>query len=190
MKNEKVWNVLVAMLLIITSACQKNPIPINEEELITTLTLSVQENGSSTITHFSFEDIDGIGGMPATIDSLLLEKNATYQVSISLFNKSVYPVDTISNEVLEEGDMHQFFYQSIPNTILKDFTYESPNDINGNPIGLNFSFDTDNTSTIGSLKIILRHQPNKNGLNVNIGDITNAVGETDIEIEFPVRLVE
>ena len=188
--NSKNGMFILGCFLIMTNACQKNPIPINEEELITTLTLSVQKNGSNTITQFSFEDIDGVGGMPATIDSLLLEKNATYQVSISLFNKAAIPIDTNTNEVLEEGDMHQFFYQSIPNTTIKNFAYQAPNDINDNPIGLHFSFDTDNTPTIGKLKIILRHQPDKNGLAVYNGDITNAFGETDIEIEFPVRLIE
>ncbi|MEZ5054099.1 MAG: hypothetical protein R2807_04930 [Chitinophagales bacterium] len=61
--NSKNGMFILGCFLIMTNACQKNPIPINEEELITTLTLSVQKNGSNTITQFSFEDIDGVGGM-------------------------------------------------------------------------------------------------------------------------------
>jgi hypothetical protein len=33
---------------------------------------------------------------------------------------------------------------------------------------------------------VLRHQPNKNGSNVNTGDITNAGGESDVDISFDV----
>lgn len=50
---------------------------------------------------------------------------------------------------------------------------------------LKFSFQTGATSN-GSLKITLKHQPNKSGTNVSIGDITNAGGETDIEVTLPI----
>jgi len=43
-----------------------------------------------------------------------------------------------------------------------------------------FFFDT----TVGEL----RHQPNKSGDNVASGDITNAGGETDIEVTFDVTI--
>jgi hypothetical protein len=34
----------------------------------------------------------------------------------------------------------------------------------------------------------LRHEPNKDALNVASGEITNAGGETDIEVSFPVTI--
>lgn len=181
-------SILLLILCLFSNACQKIPSPINEEELITTIILSVQKLGSNTIEHYTFEDIDGIGGQAATIDSILLSKNSMYDATITLLNKTIYPIDTISNEVLEEGDVHQFFYASTPISMLKNFVYQTPNDIGGNPIGLNFTFETDDANTIGSLKITLRHQPNKLGNGVSSGDITNANGETDVEVSFPVRL--
>ena len=71
---------------------------------------------------------------------------------------------------------------------LSGFTYDGENDTNGNPIGLDYSFATWNAGGSGNLKITLRHQPDKNAAGVSSGDIANANGETDIEVEFPVRL--
>jgi hypothetical protein len=38
----------------------------------------------------------------------------------------------------------------------------------------------------GTLTITLRHEPNKDGDNVADGDITNAGGETDVEVTFNI----
>ena len=39
-----------------------------------------------------------------------------------------------------------------------------------------------------TMTVILRHEPNKAGAGVSDGDITNAGGETDIEVTFPFHL--
>ena len=39
-----------------------------------------------------------------------------------------------------------------------------------------------------SMTVILRHEPDKAGAGVSDGDITNAGGETDIEVTFPFEL--
>ena len=41
-------------------------------------------------------------------------------------------------------------------------------------------------ASVGTLKVTLRHEPNKSAAGVVGGDITNAGGETDIEVEFPI----
>lgn len=174
--------------MVLLNSCKKDPAPINEEEVITTVILSLQKDGSTTVQNFVFNDPDGDGGLSATIDSVIIEKAAIYNAKITLLNKLVSPADTISNEVLEEGLDHQFFYQSTPDNVLSGFTYEGENDIDGNPIGLDFSFATWNAGGAGSFKVTLRHQPNKSATGVAGGDITNAGGETDIEVNFPVKL--
>ena len=188
----KITKTLASVLLlasIIFVGCKKDPVtPQNEEELITTMILSLQKQGSSTVQNFTFNDPDGIGGISATIDSIIIEKAAIYSAKITLLNSQSTPVDSISNEVLEEGTDHQFFYLSTPSNVLSGFTYDGENDTNGNPIGLDFSFATWNAGGSGNLKITLRHQPDKNAAGVSSGDIANANGETDIEVEFPVRL--
>ena len=122
MKKNFYFNALaISMMIIVVSSCQKEPKIINEEELITTVVLSVQKFGSSTTQQFTFNDPDGVGGIPATIDSIIIEKAAQYNVSITLLNTSMPDIDTLSNEVLDEGDLHQFFYSSTTN-VLSGFT--------------------------------------------------------------------
>lgn len=186
MKKNFLFLSIIATLTIFSS-CKKDPTPTNEEELITTMILSLQKNGSSTVQNFVFNDPDGVGGIAATVDSVIIDKATEYNATITLLNTQVSPADTISKEVLEEGTVHQFFYQSSTNA-LSGFHYLAPNDDNGNPFGLNFDFDTWNWKLSGLLKITLRHEPNKTATGVASGDITNADGETDIEVEFPVRL--
>jgi hypothetical protein len=185
-KNIFLLSALTVMVLL--NSCKKDPAPINEEEVITTVILSLQKDGSTTVQNFVFNDPDGDGGLSATTDSIIIEKAAIYNATITLLNNLVSPADTISKEVLEEGLDHQLFYQSTPGNVLSGFTYEGENDTDGNPIGLNFSFATWNTGGAGSLKITLRHMPAKSATGVASGDITNAAGETDVEVDFPIRL--
>lgn len=180
--------VAALIVLVVFNSCKKEPEPVNEEELITTVVLSIQKSGSSTVQNFIFNDPDGDGGLTPTIDSIIIEKAADYNATITLLNNISTPADTISNEVLNEGDEHQFFYESTPSNVLSGFNYLAPNDENGNPIGLQFDFETLNAGSAGSLRITLRHNPNKTATGVASGDITNAGGETDIEVDFPVRL--
>lgn len=188
MKNTNIITSIFIMANIFFAGCQKEPkTPINEEEVINTMILSLQKNGTSTIQNFVFNDPDGDGALNPTVDSIIIEKAALYGATITLLNTTVSPADTISKEVFEEGVDHQFFYQSMPDTVLATFIYGDADD-NGNPIGLKFGFGTWNTGGAGKLKITLRHQPNKTATGVSNGNITNANGETDIEVEFPVRL--
>ncbi|MCC6582596.1 MAG: type 1 periplasmic binding fold superfamily protein [Chitinophagales bacterium] len=189
MKTTKILASVLILATLFFAGCKKDPVtPPNEEELITTMILSLQKQGSPSVQNFVFNDPDGTGGISATIDSIIIEKAAVYSAKITLLNSQSTPVDSISNEVLEEGTDHQFFYLSTPSNVLSSFTYDGENDTNGNPIGLDFSFATWNAGGSGNLKITLRHQPDKNAVGVSSGDIANANGETDIEVEFPVRL--
>ena len=189
MKTTKILASVLILATLFFAGCKKDPItPPNEEELITTVILSLQKQGSLSVQNFVFNDPDGTGGISATIDSIIIEKAAIYSAKITLLNSQSTPVDSISNEVLEEGTDHQFFYLSTPSNVLSSFTYDGENDTNGNPIGLDFSLATWNAGGSGNLKITLRHQPDKNATGVSSGDITNANGETDIEVTFPVIL--
>jgi hypothetical protein len=188
MKPIKILSVFFILITVYLTGCKKDPVtPPNEEELITTLILTLQKNGSSITEDFIFNDPDGDGGIVATTDSIIIDKTAIYNAKIILLNIQQTPADTISNEVLAEGINHQFFYTSSPSTLISNFVY-SDTDENGKPIGLNFGFETGNIGSSGTLKVILRHQPNKSAAGVASGDITNADGETDTEVEFPVRI--
>jgi hypothetical protein len=69
------------------NACKKDPEPVNEEEVITTVILSLQKSGSSTVQNIVFNDPDGDGGISATTDSIIIEKAAIYNATITLLKQ-------------------------------------------------------------------------------------------------------
>jgi hypothetical protein len=185
MKN-KILLVVTIFVLASSFSCKKdkpepvsNPPTQNEEELITTMQLTfVDSSGVEPDKVFSFQDIDGPGGnSPTLFDTIQLNSNKTYFVSLVLLNESVSPVENISDEVLTEGDEHLFCFEpSIGGNLIitrtdSDGTYE---------IGLSSKWKTISVSN-GTVLIKLKHQPGiKNGL--------CDVGETDIELDFKVEI--
>ena len=182
---------LILFIFIISTtfiSCRKDPkTPLPEQELITTLKLTLTDTAAPYVSQtFIFRDIDGDGGEPATVDTIKIAANKVYNASLLLLDERNFPADTSTNEIKDLNTQHQFFYQSIPDSLISNFNYVDFDD-NGKPLGNLFSLKTNAVAT-GTLRITLRHQPNKDGINVANNDITNADGETDIEVEFPVRL--
>ena len=97
-------------------------------------------------------------------------------------NETVTPAENITEEVEEEGDEHQFFFTPTNNVVTVAY---ADMDINGDPIGIEFTLRTTNASS-GNLTVTLIHEPNKNAAGVSSGDITNAGGETDAEATFAI----
>lgn len=156
--------------------------PTNEEELITTLTLHFHSANDVEHKHFEFTDLDGDGGNAPVIVADTLSSDSLYTVEIEVLNESVSPADDITAEILAEGVDHQFFFQF---TGANAATAYTDADANGLPIGLNSNW-TIGAASNGSVVVTLRHQPDKSAAGVSAGDITNAGGETDIEVTFPV----
>ncbi|MEZ4909684.1 MAG: type 1 periplasmic binding fold superfamily protein [Saprospiraceae bacterium] len=177
---------LFTLLLIslLFSACDPDdPIVPNEEEVITTMTYTLTDSNNNTVV-FSFKDLDGDGGNSPVVTQGTLKANTSYEGTVELLNEAGSPVENITEEVQKEADAHQFFYSStVPGIAIK---YEDE-DNNGKPIGLYTSLVTKDAGN-GTLTIVLRHQPNKSATNVANGDITNAGGETDIEVTFDVTV--
>jgi hypothetical protein len=66
------------------------------------------------------------------------------------------------------------------------FSYDD-SDSNGDPVGIVTTVHTGDTGN-GLLTITLRHEPDKSATGVAGGDITNAGGDTDLEVTFPVMV--
>lgn len=187
--NTKSKFLVIAMATVLAISCKKDPVtPINESELITTVKLTLTDTAAPYTTYnFSWKDLDGEGGSNPTIDSIKIPNGKVFYASLLLLDESSADVDTISNEIEEESADHQFFYQSTPSDVLTNFTYSSFDD-DGKPLGSEFGFKSKNTTASGTLKISLVHEPNKSASGVANGDITNAGGETDVEVNFPIKL--
>lgn len=181
---------IALMALLVFNGCKKkkeDPTPPqNEEELITTVKLKVKNTLlSSDSTEVVWKDTDGDGGNAPTIGALTIQANSFYSAYLTLLDESKSShVHDITEEINNEKEEHQFFYQATGN--MSNFAYVDK-DANNNPVGLQFSFQTGAAGS-GTLKITLRHKPNKSATGVSSGDITNAGGETDIEVTFPVTI--
>ncbi len=190
MKPSIALRLLYCITILFFTRCQKLPkTPISEQELITTLKLTLTDTAAPLIQYtYVFSDIDGVGGLAPAIDSVYLLSGSVYHASLLLLDERNYPADTTTLEINELSTEHQFFYQGIPTGLLSDFNYLDT-DSNLQPLGNNFSFRVSTSPGNGYLSIILRHLLDKNAPNVATGNITNAGGETDIEVEFPVRIL-
>ena len=173
---------LLASTLIFASCSDDDdntPDPVNEEEVITTLTVTL-DSGSDTVV-MQYQDLDGDGPDAATVTvSGSLNANTTYDGSIVLLNETESPAENVTEEIEEEDLDHQFFYTV--GSGLDVATEYIDFDSAGNPLGLNFVLNTAGASS-GGLTFTLRHEPNK----PNTG-LDNAGGETDIEVTFDVSV--
>ena len=174
------------LAMVITSCEKDDPEPINEEELITTVRLVCTPVSGGDVVTLQFEDQDGDGGDPPVITGGEFRSNTDYTAEVIFLNESVSPADNVSDEVREEGTEHQVFlvFSGV------DFTVGYlDSDTGGNPIGLEMSLSAGNAGS-GQLSLILRHEPQKENAGVSEGDITNAGGETDVEVSFPVEILQ
>lgn len=184
MKNLKFFALFFTTTLFLTSCSSDDGNePINEEEVITTVNVAM--TGGSTPITLTFRQLDESASPTITVSGDF-DPNTTYTGSITVLNELENPADNITEEIEEEADEHQFFYQVGAGLNISNLTYLDF-DGNGNPLGLRFSFDTGEAST-GNFTITLRHEPNKDASGVSDGQIANAGGETDIEITFPLEI--
>jgi len=167
--------------MLVFNACRKNdPTPPNpnEEELITTFKITFTDSAGVQPTFSAqYKDLDGDGGNgPSVFDTIRLKPNTTYLADILLLDESKSPADTISNEVLEEGDEHLFCFEingvscAVQRTD-SDGTYE---------IGLKSKWKTTTTGN-GTAQIQLRHQPGTK-------DGTCKPGSSDIDLLFQFKV--
>ncbi len=182
MKTRKFLAFLAFAGLLMT-ACSNDddPEPVNEEEVITTMTVTLIPRGGGSNVVLQSQDLDGDGpNAPVVTVSADFAPNTTYDGRIILLNETETPAEDITLEVEEEAEEHQFFY-TIGGGL--DATTDYSNvDGNGNPLGTEFTLTTGNASA-GTIAFTLRHDLNK----PNSG-LADAGGETDISQTFDVTI--
>lgn len=172
---------MMGSLLVASTSCRDDdPEPVVEEgELITTVTITLVPEGKSQSVTATFSDPDGPGGNNPTVQTLNLEPNTVYNATLTFSDESQTPPVDITEEIEEEGDEHEIFYQALSDLNITSVE-KTDMDSNNRPIGLEATITTGAASS-GILRIILKHQPG--GLK---GSTSNpAVGETDVEADFP-----
>ncbi len=180
MKN--LYFLATVFFTILLASCSKDnetPEAVNEEELITTLKVTLVPVSDGDTIVLTTRDLDGDGpNEPVITVSSNLVAGVSYNGSIELLDETKSPADNITEEVEEEADEHQFFY-TVGSGL--DVTVTATNlDSNGNFLGTEFLL-TSNAASSGSLTFTLRHEPTK----PNEG-LSSAGGETDIAATFSI----
>ncbi|MFN5937396.1 MAG: hypothetical protein ACK43L_05060 [Sphingobacteriales bacterium] len=176
---------MLAMFFLMTSvglitSCGKDDHDHDEEELITSVNVVVTETGTTNVQTFSFKDSDGPGGLaPTKFDSIILNANKSYAVSLEFLNESTSPAENITTEIKAEANDHQLYFQ--PTGVALNVSNLDA-DSKGLPLGLTSTW-TAGAPGNGSIKITLKHKPAAKAA----GDPVTK-GETDVELDFGVRL--
>jgi hypothetical protein len=186
MFNNKLKLAMIAATAFVMtfSACKKDDDQVpeaDENELITRVSFKfTNAANASDVATVTWTDPDGEGGTPATIGTLILKPNTTYNYEISeVLNETAKGDEqNVLNEINEESDEHLWVYKALPANLLT--ITRTDKDINNVEIGLKGRAVTSAVGS-GTLETILRHQPGqKNG--------NEAPGSTDFDATFPVKI--
>ncbi|MBC9796880.1 type 1 periplasmic binding fold superfamily protein [Sinomicrobium weinanense] len=175
-----------SVLLASCSSDDDNPEVINEEELITTMTVTlIADNANDVVLEIFDEDGQDGPAEPNVKVSGSLKANTTYAGTVQLENETEDPAEDITEEVKEEADEHQFFFAVTGNLNTPEYD-DTENDYLGNGsdnyVGIKFLLTTTEPGE-GTFKVTLIHEPKK----PNNG-ISDAGGETDATATFPVNV--
>jgi hypothetical protein len=168
---------LVVALTVFQACNNDDPEPENEEELITTVTVTLEPVGGGTTVTLRFQDLDGDGGNPPTITGGTLQASTTYNAEIELLNETETPPEDITEEIEEEDDEHLFCFTPA----VGDLTITITDSDGTYPVGLESDWVTGATTGDGTVQIVLKHQP-------GVKDGTCGPGDTDIDVTFPVEI--
>lgn len=157
----------------------------NQEEVITTMVVKLTPTSGGATLEYKFDDADGPGGTAPTKDMITLAANKSYHVEILLLNKTVNPVDTVSEEVEEEADAHRFYFEPRAGSNVTVTGLDTDDD--GLPVGLHSMWTTGAAAT-GKLKITLRHYPGNPPGKALADQVNSSKSETDIDVEFDTKV--
>ncbi|PZX49641.1 hypothetical protein [Algoriphagus chordae] len=194
--TNKLYLIATILVSLAFSSCKsEDPVPENDGELITDVTLHFQEFDENLdpvgdLISFQASDPEGIeNGQSPTIDIVTLKKGKNYIMTIDVANSIAN--EDITGEILEESDEHQFYFlgsawegDSAPLT----YAYDDPS---GELIGIQGIVTVEELTSINNsqMRIVLRHDLDKNypgADNPNFVDFTAAGGESDLDITFPL----
>ncbi|MCP4122021.1 MAG: type 1 periplasmic binding fold superfamily protein [Bacteroidetes bacterium] len=166
-----------AAALFLTACDDDTPVPINEEELITTLIVTFTENGTASDFILRSEDTNGDGVVDiASTDTL--PANSSFTMAVRLRND--IDNEEITTEVAAEADEHLFCFDAVGlnlSIVITDM------DTNGQPIGLAGTATTGNAG-MGSFSVLLKHEASKDALT------PCTTGETDVNYTFTGLVIE
>lgn len=180
MKN--VINTALALTFVLGfTSCSDDDTPeqINEEEFINEVQLNINETGTSnTMTYTWIEGGD-------TPEPIVLDAEKTYEVTVS-FLDSTNPndVEDITEEVKQEADEHQVFFETSVSGLTIAASDNDFEDSMGNKLGVITNWTAGSGTTSGNVVVYLIHEPvTKSGTSRD-----DFGGETDVQVPFTVTV--
>ena len=157
-----------------------------EEELITTLEITLTPSGGGVPYTVRFRDLDGEGGNVPVVDRIEIDAGTDYDCTVQVLNETESPPENITEEVEEEAEAHQFFYQTLggfsPATVTyadKESDYVTNSGVD-HPVGLEFTLSVPENAANGLLRVRLSHYDDAPKDGTTLSD------ETDIDVIFQV----
>ena len=176
---------IICLLSIGISSCRKNRGEGNEEEILTTLTITFIPTGGGSALVYSYDDADGPGGANPIQDEIVLTANKNYNVSLTLMNKTTNPDTDITSEIISEPDAHRFYYE--PSASSNIMVSNLDNDPDGIPLGISGTWTTTAPAS-GTMRITLRHYPGNPSNKATADPVNSSKSATDIEVTFVTKV--
>lgn len=183
-----------ALLCLALAACALPNESLNDQEVITTVILDFDG------TRFEFDDVDGDGGEPPTIDPVVLTAG-TYALTLHFENRLEDPAEDITEEVNDESADHLVLFTgsaiagpATSNTAAPLAQAYADTDANGLPVGLANTITA--TPGTGLMTLTLRHMPAElppqksadTTSEVRDNGIDSIGGATDAQVVFMVTV--
>lgn len=194
-KNYIISTVALFTLALLAACESEEPVREDAPEMITQVTLTfTPPSGPSVVVTATDPDGEGVQNIEPD-GPIMLDAGVDYTLSLQLFNALVETGADgydIGAEVEEEGHEHMFFF-GWTGTVFVDPAgdgnledrSESVNyldeDINGFPVGLSTQWRTSESAASGTLRIVLKHQPDLKSSTSTADD-----GESDLDVEFDI----
>ena len=173
----------------------------NENEVITTVTLSFTPAGGGLAVIASVDDPDGDGGNPPVVGPINLTPGM-FDLTVKFENRLEKPPVNITDEVSDERDEHQLFFTGKAVNGPASNEAGAPlvqayadMDSKGLPLGLANKITA--SAGTGTLTVTLRHLPPVNNMAAKVAGLAEAVrdqgfpaigGSTDAQVSFPVTV--
>lgn len=175
---------LLFAVVLLALSCKsevENPAPTDDNEAITTITLTLtsQTTPVQTLTA-TIDNLNTTADLSKA--ALSLRPNTTYTGALTLLDKTKTPTLNVSDEVKKEANEHLLVYTPAPATLLAVTLTDTDTNPAPGPFPLGLTTQVRTTAAgAGTLKVVLRHQPNaKNG--------TATPGTSDLDVTFPVTV--
>jgi len=165
-------------LMFVSCTKDEDPKLIEEQELITTLVLTLSDGATSQTVRWNQDSNN--------TPSIALQANKSYEVAVSFLDESdPGAVEDLTEEIKEEADEHQVFFEFSGASIRFSSRQGDTTDSANNPLYINSTWTTTSSGT-GTVRVYLIHQPTTK-TSTNRGGFG---GETDAAVDFTVVVSE